>query len=381
MKVIFSNCTQCYPFKYSASNTKMEFMSRGMISEGIDITVINDIIGNKGYTSLETGVERKIKYYIFPRKQKIIYGYLLNFIRLFTILRKEKKKNEKNILFCGGILPTFITQLIIGKILGYKCVFLIQEWNLAFENKEFINKISSWAACKLYGYLLDGIIPISHFLWDKMKHFKKPMIIVPILSDYSLKANQEYQNKTFNHFAYCAGASYYRVIKTMMDAYKIFLEQGGKQKMILIISGRDSDINIIKDYIFSIGLTNHVTLKTQIPYEELIKIYQTALALIIPLDPNSIADKARFSQKIAEYVSTKRPIITSNVGEIPYYFINKKNAIITDYTSKAYAQAMLDLAEDIDFANQIGTNGYIIGKNNFAYQLYGKKLKDYFTKL
>ena len=78
------------------------------------------------------------------------------------------------------------------------------------------------------------------------------------------------------------------------------------------------------------------------------------MGLLIPLDPNSLADIARFSQKIAEYVSTSRPIITSNVGEIPYYFKDKENAIICEYSAKSYADAMLLLQNDGTLANVLG---------------------------
>lgn len=40
-----------------------------------------------------------------------------------------------------------------------------------------------------------------------------------------------------------------------------------------------------------------VIFKHQIPYEELMDIYKSSLGLLIPLDPDSVQDKARFSQK------------------------------------------------------------------------------------
>lgn len=40
----------------------------------------------------------------------------------------------------------------------------------------------------------------------------------------------------------------------MLGAYKLFVENGGEQKLILIISGREKDINDIKEYVKQMGL-------------------------------------------------------------------------------------------------------------------------------
>ena len=79
----------------------------------------------------------------------------------------------------------------------------------------------------------------------------------------------------------------------------------------------------------AVKIEDFVIFIQQIPYVELIEIYESSLGLLIPLDPNSLADIARFSQKIAEYLSSSRPVITNNVGEIPYYFTDRKDIIIS----------------------------------------------------
>ena len=76
---------------------------------------------------------------------------------------------------------------------------------------------------------------VNYFLYDKNLHFKKPMLLTPILADFK-DDNTDYKNQYYNHFAYCAGAAYFRVIKMMLGAYKLFVENGGEQKLILIIS-------------------------------------------------------------------------------------------------------------------------------------------------
>jgi glycosyltransferase involved in cell wall biosynthesis len=81
-----------------------------------------------------------------------------------------------------------------------------------------------------------------------------------------------------------------------------------------------------------------------------------------------IQDKARFPQKIAEYVASGSPIITNSIGEISYYF-NNNNAILTKYyTVEAYFNAMQWVIENPEKAKEIGKKGKETGYINFHYK-------------
>ena len=101
----------------------------------------------------------------------------------------------------------------------------------------------------------------------------------------------------------------------------------------------------------------------------------------IPLDPDNEQDKYRFSQKIAEYLSSETPIITSPVGEIPVYF-NKHNAFLVDlFTPEAYAEAMGYISIHKEESIIIGRQGYELGKKEFNYKIYGEKLSNFLKKI
>lgn len=380
MKIVFSHCTQSYPINFSASNVKVEYISKGLMLREADVVIINDVFGDRKLHKNMKATKNNITYYLFQRSGKNVFKIMKNILSCVNILCREYHKNDLNILFVGGVFPVFILQILVAKILGYKCVFLTQEWSLSLNNKRLIDKIGAYCSCFLYGKIVDVILPISHFLYDKNLHFKKPMLLTPILADFK-DDNTDYKNQYYNHFAYCAGAAYFRVIKMMLGAYKLFVENGGEQKLILIISGREKDINDIKEYVKQMGLEKMVIFKHQIPYEELMDIYKSSLGLLIPLDPDSVQDKARFSQKIAEYLSVKRPLITSNVGEIPFYFTPYKDILVAEYNEKAYCDAMSFLAKNIQKADAIGKEGFYTGRREFDYRTMGEKMYNFFINL
>lgn len=128
-------------------------------------------------------------------------------------------------------------------------------------------------------------------------------------------------------------------------------------------------------------LQGHIDIKSRLPYSELYYEYLTASALLIPLDPDSEQDKARFSQKIAEYLSTGTPVISCKVGEIPYYFEDRKNMIFADYTIEGFADSMLWIQNNEGKARSIGNAGFQTGVKFFDYKLFGNKLHEFLQNI
>lgn len=67
--------------KFSASNTKMEFMARGLMENGTQVAVLNEIVGEANFRNVEEGNNKGIKYYIFSQCGNKIVSYLKNIKR------------------------------------------------------------------------------------------------------------------------------------------------------------------------------------------------------------------------------------------------------------------------------------------------------------
>ena len=165
----------------------------------------------------------------------------------------------------------------------------------------------------------------------------------------------------------------------LLDAMDLLVKVHQDAQMVLVLSGNEKDIELFKESIKDRPSANNIIIKTKVPFDELNALYSSSSGLIIPLDPGSIADIARFSKKVAEYVATGRPIITNAVGEIPYYFDDRKSAYIVDYTAEGFSNAMLEMIEDKKKAAAVGRLGFQVGLENFDYRINALKLIE-FTK-
>lgn len=166
----------------------------------------------------------------------------------------------------------------------------------------------------------------------------------------------------------------------LINAHNIYVQNGGQINLTLVLNGPQHLLNDVQDYINEIGLKDRDIIKTSLPYKKLLEEYRRGQALIIPLDPNYDQDKARFSQKIAEYLSTKSAILTNKVGEINFYF--KDDEIITcDYNETSFADAFKWIETHKENCRKIGSNGYKRGATDFNYKSVGKALRSFLESL
>lgn len=372
MKFIFIDSTNNFPLKYSAGNTKFKLMAKGLTEKGYEVLLINDLLGTKGMTNEYREIYStnfKIISYPSLNKCKNIYNCYKD-IRNF--LNEEK----------AGIIMTSSTKflnLIILKFfslfINIKLCYIFHEWHSSFTFNSKWKRIKGFIYDNFAGYLYNYIFPISHFLYNKSLKFGKKQFILPILGDFS--NHYMFISQKSDYFLYCGNAKYFRAFKVILDTLIINVNA----KIALVLYGDNHDISIIDKYITSNDLTKRTQILTNIPDEQLFTLYSNALGLIIPLEKESLQDKARFSQKIAEYLAAKRPIITCNVGEIPFYFKNGENAYILDeLTINSFNDVFNRIIHNPQEAQKIGIAGYNLGNKNFNYKIVMNEMIQFLKK-
>lgn len=384
MNIIFLDCTQNYGHQFSATNSKTRYMIKGLKEYKNSCTIINSINGMVGLRKKELIFDSEVGEIItYPLIINKIISWIFNIIPLYHDLKHLRKKEDKNIIFLE--FPDFhiyLIYILIARLLKYKIITISHEWGPTIESTRFIKKPLIWMYTKTFGYMVDGILPISEYIIEHIKHFKKPYTKLPIIADYDEHPlNAISINKNNNpFFLYCVYAGYKRTIIPIIDAFCDYKEKGGICSLLLILSGTTEQISIIEDYIKNTGMNKYINIKTKVKNSELLEFYSNAIAHIIPLNPKCEQDKARFSQKIAEYLSSGNPVISNNVGEIKHYFTDKKNIILCEYP-KGFSDAFLWINNNPELSREIGLNGYNLGKNNFDFHIIGKNIHIFLTNI
>lgn len=155
----------------------------------------------------------------------------------------------------------------------------------------------------------------------------------------------------------------------------------GNSKLVLIINGSQENLDELSNKIHSLPNSSNVELLSKLPYEQLFKLFSGARLLLIPLKQNDIPEVARFSQKTAEYLSTARPILTTNVGEMKYYFRDKVNALVIDYDIEQLADCFHWCDNNLKCLDEIGLKGFKFAKDNFDVHIITQRFIEFLKGL
>lgn len=380
MKVVFLGCTDNFGYGFSANITKVSYMAKGLIEAGAECYIHNGICGNRYVKQDEEKSVDNIPVTSLFKKGHEIYSWIFNIGKTYKYLKARYSKDEENIAIVEiEMYHIFLLYYLMCKLIGYKFVVISHEWCPTVVEINKLKKPSLWLYTKTFGWFADGILPISEYIIERIRHFKKPFYKLPILSEFN-DSNKTSCNASRISFVYCASVYYNRIIMMIIKAFKIYCDAKGSLKMTLILNGPEYKIQDIQEEINNLMIRDYVTIKTKIPYEDLLNEYATAAALIIPLDPNCEQDEARFSQKIAEYLSSKSPMITNNVGEIKCYF-NDDEIIKCEYNEKSFADTFKWVEDNMEKCKEIGLKGYNKGKKEFDYKVNGVNMYRFFGSL
>lgn len=376
--IVFLGCTNGYGYAFSACNTKVEFMAKGLSEQGDTCYIHNGTNGKKGlsapkYIDLD-GIGTVIDY---PAKGAWYVSPFRNNACLISDLKRWYYPERMNwVIVEAPYLPFYYLNILAARKAGYRVAVISHEWLGTFLNKNYLRRWINHLYSRVFGYSVDAILPISEYIIRRIQKFKKPYLKVPVEADF---ADFTIPTKKELFFLYCVSAEYIRVIQTVIDGFSDFAKQHPEYHLILVLGGGKNAIDDVCRMIDDMKLSGLVEIRYRIPYDELMRLNQTASGVIVPLNPDYDQDKARFSQKIAEYLASGTVIVSNNVGEVKTYFKDRVNIILNEYSSSGFCSSFEWIAANSDKSIEIGLKGFELGREHFDYRLCGKQLHDFLS--
>jgi glycosyltransferase involved in cell wall biosynthesis len=108
----------------------------------------------------------------------------------------------------------------------------------------------------------------------------------------------------------------------------------------------------------------------------------TNAAVLALAKPNNQQSEHCFPTKIAEYLSTGKPVLTTSTGSIPQYLTDKKDSFLTEPNDPdRLAQTLSDIFADYGKAQIVGQNGRKLAQNEFDYTTQVDRIITFFEEL
>jgi glycosyltransferase involved in cell wall biosynthesis len=234
------------------------------------------------------------------------------------------------------------------------------------------NKINDKIYDKYVFKFVDGIITISESLVNhiQQKAPKKKYIKIPPLVNFD-NYNSKSTNKKENYFLFCGSLAYIDVVEFIIKSYNC-IDILHNYKLYLVVNGNTEILSQLTENIILNKFDNKIKIYSGLAYNELVDLYINSDALLIPLRETP-QDTSRFPQKIAEYCASRKPIITTNIGEIKFYFDNSSAILAEKYDTNEFAVKMKYVIENDEQCRIIAENAFNLGLKYFDYRSYIKQ--------
>jgi len=227
-------------------------------------------------------------------------------------------------------------------------------------------------------------IPLNQQEKRRIASWSKPFIELanyPSLSDIVNNTMSAPESKE-RQFIYSGAISDDTGLEKYLQLFKnINFECTNLKPTKLLLIGHLGSItkDVLMERIEQYKLSDFVTYKERVPYDELVSYFETSIAALAFADPDNIEFAAMgtgASRKLYSYMAAGLPIIAA--GAFSDSIVDKQTGIITNYhDTEAHTEAALRLLRKSDWAKSLGDHGKQIVISEYNWESYKASLTQF----
>lgn len=372
---------QPYP-QGMASTHRVHLYSKGILNQGHQVKIYlpvphsyNKKLGNLNTKGTAEGVDYEYTSLTSVRSNHFLFRRIHDLLGLFNAGRKilERRNESDAIILVSTVTFHILFFKVIALLSGNVFLTECNEHPFAFarkgslRSKKWFQKFYVEKIITLY----DGLLVISNNLLDYYKNKignKVKYQLIPVLVDIeefsSLPSEKE------NYVAYAGNLSedkdgLYTQIQSFAKACKVFPDL---KFYVIGNSQRPSTKEKAQEIVEKLGIENNVFFTGFVSRQELVKYFKNASALML-FKPKGIQADYCFPSKIAEYLASGTPVITTKTGELINLLRHRESALLSSPDEMdQFANNLIEVLSDIKLSNYISKNGFEIARANFDYQ-------------
>lgn len=391
-KYVFFLGSSGFPYGL-AEVQKIILISKALVLKGNHVTILcrKGVHNSSDHADLEVQGNFQSIQYIYASGEQFRNNSLIkrNFLKIkglfneFLILKERCKRKQLDFaILSTESFTAIIYYILLSKFLGFKTILNYVEYYSAIKKKRFkIGKILNDKFFDMYAPLMvDAVFPISEFIIDHLKKVSpnKKYLKIPGLTEFERYLDIEKINSE-KYFLFCGAASYKEVILFIIDCFENL--ENEQCFLYLVSNGDTQEMAELEDYISRTQKKDNIKLFTRLSQIQLFTYYKNAVALLIPLRP-TWQDIARFPHKFGEYLASGNPVITTNYGEVTYYFEDLKNMFIANnYEVNQFVEKMQFVIDNSEIAINVGAEGKKSALSMFDYRVKAEEINNFINSI
>lgn len=304
---------------------------------------------------------------------------------LIYLIKKAKCK-EVDLIICYNVRLIKTLMLLLAKsVIRKKLILILPEF---YEKPpKFASRLNSLKWYSFYfsmRYLMkyaDGFVVLTYYLKnfvEKALHRPKPIIIMPNLIDpdkFSRTGIAPYlaQKTTIG---YIGTPTRKDGVMDLIRSFSVLNKKYPDTHLLVIgdITNGKTLIPSLKQFVRSLNVENKVTFTGLVSHERVPELLHSCQILALTR-PRGVFAQAGFPTKLGEYFACKKPVVITNIGDMPKYFTNEKHVMLVeaeniDSITKGFEKLLLDR----DLMSRLPYNAYEWMCDNLAYKKAAKRI-------
>lgn len=360
--------TSDFPY-YGAPENFVRQMSLGIKFNDADVEVIK-FWGERYHKINDTNVTCTNYLFEKPFRNELLKFFeiicQIIFIPIFVYRRKYKKNDSVLLLYGLDRLYFNLPLIIFCSVFRLKCYRIITEIYPNYEIAKYWwrapNILFNQLQLKYIDRYMDGIIVLTKFLYDTCVSNsvkKEKLLLIPNFIKLDNHEGVPFKISKFR-IGFAGSPTLENGIIDLVDAFSI-LRIKFKIDLELVIIGdiKEEILSLINKYNFNV---KDIHLTGLLNIDDVVTELNKCSVLVNPRR-KSILAQSGFPTKIGEYFGTKKPVVTTRLGDLADYFADKVEVIFSEPDNP------LSLAESIMFVYENERLGLDIGKNGYNWAL------------
>lgn len=385
-----ANLLRCLSIGLSRLDNIVEVIlpTGGGYGEKIDIN--KNKVGNIKHVSY-----KHLGFTIHPRNNfgKITDNLIGVFSPFFYLIRKSLKNEVDVVIRYNTSFFSLFICLLFKTLCKKKIILILPEFYEKPKKKLFFMATIKWYSFYFsMKYLIryaDGFIVLSNYLKNYVKSRlkrSKPIFIMPNLVDpkrFDIGSIPPYLEDKIT-IGYVGTPTRKDGIYDLIKSFSFLVRDYSNLHLMIIgdITNGNSIVSLLKARADELGIDDDsITFTGLVSTTDVPNLLMSCQILALTR-PNGIFAEAGFPTKLGEYMSCRKPILLTKVGDIPNYFTDEKEVFLAEPENISSIVSKFErIIENKKLSEQVAINGYNWMIDNLEYSTQAPKLNNFLSKV
>lgn len=366
-----------------AATNRVHTYALGLTANGRNVHVIcfrNDYIpdGDGEINGIKYhhpfGQKERSKYFLVRNWKKV-----MKFIKTFKLIRNiHQRRKIAAIIVYSGLPMTFYFSWFLTVVTGSALILEISEHPLRYYQGGTMNRKMGLIFLKMQTMMSDGIFCISHFLMDFYRergYPEKRLFLLPSTVDPERFEVSSERPFSFPYIGYFGMLTFHRDrLDLLIEAFAKIAAKYPEYKLVTGGPVYGSEADRMTRLAENLGISDRFIILDYMPREDIIR-YIVHSDVLVMVRANDIKAQASFPSKLTEYLSTGKPVISVDVGEISKFLEDGINSQLVEPDNPILLAERLDrVISDYKSALQVAQRGKELTNTVFNYKYQAKRM-------